>query len=224
MYFEMTDAIVRFFPAESTRRRRSAIDARRGPPLPRAQLSLRTAPRRRARGRGARRARPRRRGAQDHRPRPARHRRLRAHRRDPRPQGPHRAGDRRARRRHPRDLRPGAQHDLRGVRHRRGRGRGRERDRRRRQRARLLRLPGLSARVAHGDAGGRPLGTKAGVERRPFTMRAPLIRISVEKSEIILRRRRPGRRLRPDSLVLRPRRHGGRLRRLRFLPPPPARL
>ena len=46
------------------------------------------------------------------------------------------------------------------------------------------------------------LGTKAGVERRPVTIRAPLIKMS--KAEIIRAGVEAGHRLRPDALVLRP--------------------
>ena len=59
------------------------------------------------------------------------------------------------------------------------------------------------------------LGTKAGVERRPVTIRAPLIKMS--KAEIIRRGREAGHRLRADALVLRPGAVGRRVRRLRRL-------
>ena len=66
------------------------------------------------------------------------------------------------------------------------------------------------------------LGTKAGVERRPVTIRAPLIKMS--KAEIIRAGRQAGHRLRADALVLRPRAVGRRVRRVRRVPAPPPRL
>ena len=66
------------------------------------------------------------------------------------------------------------------------------------------------------------LGTKAGVERRPVTIRAPLIKMSEGGDHP--RGREAGRRLRAHPLLLRPGAVGRRLRRLRLLPAPAARL
>ena len=152
-----------------------------GAALPRAQLPLRPAPRRRARGGGAGRRGAGRRVAPDHRPRSARHRRLGADRRHRRPQGARRGGDRQ---RHPGHLRPGAQHHLPRLRHRAGRG----------DAAPRRSCVGVNVLDSSGYPDCRPewlaamqevarLGTKAGVERRPVTIRAPLIQMS--KAEII---------------------------------------
>ena len=121
-----------------------------------------------------------RRVAHRRRPRPARHRRLGADGGYRGPQGAQRGRDRQ---RHTRHLRSRAQHDLHGVRDRAGRGaRGSEI------------VVGVNVLDSSGYPDCRPewlaamqevarLGTKAGVERRPVTIRAPLIKMS--KAEII---------------------------------------
>ena len=120
----------------------------------RAELPLRPAPRGRARGRAAHRGGGGRRRACRRRHRPARLRRLGAHGRHRRPEGPLR---RRAGHGHPDHLRAGAQHDLPLLRARLGRGARSERHLRRRQRARLQRLSRLPPRVRRGlRAHGQP--------------------------------------------------------------------
>ena len=66
------------------------------------------------------------------------------------------------------------------------------------------------------------LGTKAGVERRPVTIRAPLIKMS--KAEIIRAGVKLGIDYGADAFVLRPRAVRRRLRRLRRVPAPAPRL